>query len=372
MNLTLVFALGVAALAAYVLLTGKPKVSEDDVDDRMGVPQLYLEGLAIVRRESTINTNWAREYHRKHNLTGQMVLLTGSTKGLGRGIAAHLLSFGAKLVLPCRRCDFVVQRDQVFRDAKQSKYRDLGMGVEHFLEPIFVNVDLADWDEIDVLMDELVKLPKLKTVILNAGLVSPGNSTTKQGFESTFGVNFMSAAYLTQRVLDLGLMDKEHGRIVTVSSEDHRVSEPITKLLRERQLEFGQPWGTSVLDAMPRYDYSKLAMVTYFLALANRQPNVQVIDMCPGPVASDIAVNAAPWPIGQLVKKLMEFVMVDIEDASVPVVRLALSDEFIKTTGKHFHITQPRDPRSDAKDVKMQQLVYDWTQALLQRRAPPH
>ena len=64
------------------------------------------------------------------------------------------------------------------------------------------------------------------------------------------------------------------------------------------------PSDASVFNAMDRYAYSKLLLTTWSHELARRAPrNLIVRDICPGPVASQIA-REAPWPIGEITKGL--------------------------------------------------------------------
>jgi NAD(P)-dependent dehydrogenase (short-subunit alcohol dehydrogenase family) len=246
----------------------------------------------------------------------------------------------------------------LFADAQANKYRDVTVPLK-LAEPYFFNVDLANLDDVDSFIAEYKKagLGPAKALINNAGLVSTSTDKTKQGFETTFGVNFVSAAYLTKRLLAEHLITD---RVVSVSSEDHRVSQSIDDIWRTKGKRFGEFWADGLIDALPRYDFSKLAMTTYFLALARKQSDVAVFDMCPGPVDSEIAISSAPWPIGNLVKTVMSYVMIPIDEAAIPVLRLAISDEFNGRSGEHLHISETRPARADARDVNLQDQVYNW------------
>lgn len=305
-------------------------------------------------------------------MKGKWVVLTGATKGLGRGIAAHLAAFGAQLVLPCRRCNFAEFKQQVASDAQQvfDKYKPKEtkpMKVST-VEPHVFDMDLADLDRVDAFVDWYVasKFPAADLLINNAGLVSMDVIVTKQGFEQTFAVNYLASVLLTESMLEKKLVK---GKIVAISSEDHRASKTIADTLKGERIKFGQVFGVRLLDSMPRYDFSKLLQTTYFLGLSRRIPN-PVIELCPGPVASDISLNAV-WPIGVIVKAVLDRIFVSPDQAAIPVLRLAIDERYATTTGKHFQLAEEKPARDDATDPKIQDQLFEMTAELLKRRAPP-
>lgn len=334
--------------------------------------KLILEGFDIDAANKQVLSEFAKKHHDEKNLKDLVVLVTGATKGIGRGVAAHLASFGAKLVLPCRKCNFTQLEEQLNQDAFEYHNRYSSKKVSKPFEikkPIIFNVDFADLDQIDDFVKNYMELelPPFDVFVSNAGLVSPEHSKTKQGFELTFGVNYLAACYLTQKLLDNNLIK---GRIISVSSEDHRSVEEIAVVLKKNgNLKLGQYFSNGIIDVMVRYDFSKLLQTTYFLALSKKIPN-QVIDMCPGPVASEIA-GSAPWPLGDITKYIMTLLLRRVDDAAIPITRFAISNEYDGVSGRHFHIVEEKPARKDATDPVIQELVFLETQELIRMRRPP-
>jgi NAD(P)-dependent dehydrogenase (short-subunit alcohol dehydrogenase family) len=283
---------------------------------------------------------------------------------------AHLASWGAHVIVPCRRCQDGLQ-EQILTDAQS--YRALYDGGKVPLRSVNVDVyqgfDLADMDSIDAFVQYCKKKGvRIPILIANAGLVEPNPTRTKQNFEAVFGVNFFGNAYLTSRLLAEGVLLPD-ARVVSVSSEDHRVGASVEEQMARTGKPFGYFWGHGITDVMDRYMYSKLAQTTWFLALG-RKTNLSVIDMCPGPVGSEISSNS-PWPLGTIVTYLLGVLFPSIQRASMPLVRFAISPEYAKVKADHFHLGEKRPARADARDVQVQDKVWDWTLQMFDKRSAP-
>ena len=169
-------------------------------------------------------------------LAGQRIVVTGATRGLGRGVAAHALALGADLVLTCRRgCDDLpaVRADaealltQYGADKSSNKNKNKNM-VDT------VPLDLADLESVE-----------------------RGAEAIAARWPASMHACCRAAA---------------------------RLNGP------------GAPWGSGVLGAMDRHAHSKLASTTFALELARRRPDLLVSDVCPGPVTSDIAGGTRATP----------------------------------------------------------------------------
>ncbi len=86
---------------------------------------------------------------------GQTIIVTGSNRGLGSGIAAHLAAGGARLVLPCRRLpvNLTAAREKI-SDMASSILRKYGNTSSHGssrdgIDIIFVEMDLASLKSIE-------------------------------------------------------------------------------------------------------------------------------------------------------------------------------------------------------------------------------
>jgi len=332
---------------------------------------MVSEAVGIYYRTSAETLAWIGAQHKKPlDLSKATILLTGGNRGLGRGIAGHLASFGARLLLPCRRCPPDLKQ-QVLDDARE--YRALYGGdpatVRDVRVDVFSDFDLADWASVDALVSKLVAQGVTVTVLVaNAGLVDTTASRTKQDFELTFGVNFVGSAYLTTRLLDGGVLAR-NARVVSVSSEDARVGPPIAEVLQRTGKPFGAFWGDGLLDTMDRYMYSKLAQTTWYLALA-RKTQLQVIDMCPGPVGSDISMSA-PWPLDVIVTPVLALLFPTVHRAAIPVVRFAVAPEYANESGSHYHLGEKKPTRADASDPVEQDKVWAWAREAFATASPP-
>lgn len=177
--------------------------------------------------------------------TVRVVLVTGSTDGLGREVARRLAAGGAHVIVHGR---------DVARGA--SLVREIETSTPGSAR--FFRADFADFDRIRALADSVRRhYDRLDVLVNNAGiLVSPDERpVSSDGLELHFQVNYLAGFLLTHELLPL-LRRSAPARIVNVSS---RSSEPLD--FDDLMLEEGYSAGRA-------YGQSKLAQVMFTFELA--------------------------------------------------------------------------------------------------------
>ncbi|MCS4266579.1 3-hydroxybutyrate dehydrogenase [Serratia sp. BIGb0163] len=138
------------------------------------------------------------------NLQGKTALVTGSTSGIGLGLAASLAAAGAQVIL------------NGFGEVEQAKAHIAGLGVA----PGYHDADLSDPQQIADLM-RYVELEFGGTDILvnNAGIqhVSPLESFPADKWNAIIAIN-LSSVFHTSRLALPGMRERGWGRIINVAS----------------------------------------------------------------------------------------------------------------------------------------------------------
>ena len=148
-------------------------------------------------------------------LEEQRILVTGSTDGLGRGVAAELARRGARVLVHGR-------------DPAKVEEAARAVGAEAGLV-----ADLADLTQVRRLADEA---GELDTLVNNAGVIEPERRESADGYELTLAVNHLSHFLLTELVLP-GM--REPARVVNVSSmgqaplEVQEAADDVTRTVHE-------------------------------------------------------------------------------------------------------------------------------------------
>ncbi len=139
------------------------------------------------------------------DLTGQRILVTGVSAGLGVETARALAAHGASVV---------------------GAARDLGKAAKataHIASLELVQLDLASLASVRACADALVAAgTPFDRVIANAGVMATPKGTTADGFETQFGTNHLGHFVLVNRIASL---IKDGGRLVNLSSAGHRYSD---------------------------------------------------------------------------------------------------------------------------------------------------
>ena len=133
------------------------------------------------------------------DLSGQTVIVTGASNGIGRAAAAALANAGARVVLAVRDQGRGEAAAATMPGATEVRVLDLARldSVRRFA---------AGWEgEIDLLIN-------------NAGVMVPPLTRTADGFELQFGTNHLGHFALTNL-----LLPNVTGRVVTVSSSVHQM-----------------------------------------------------------------------------------------------------------------------------------------------------
>jgi NAD(P)-dependent dehydrogenase (short-subunit alcohol dehydrogenase family) len=143
--------------------------------------------------------------------TSRTAVITGANTGLGYETAAALAAKGANVVLAVRNLD---KGKEAARRIEQST-----PGAQVTLQQL----DLTSLASINAAAGELRdQYDTIDLLINNAGVMWTPKSTTKDGFELQFGTNHLGHFAFTGLLLDR-LLPVEGSRIVTVSSQGHRI-----------------------------------------------------------------------------------------------------------------------------------------------------
>lgn len=147
------------------------------------------------------------------SLKGKVIIITGSTGGLGMEAAKTLLKHGAHVIFAVRN----LSKGEAVRKSIIEDGGATGKGT-------VLKLDMTDLRSVESFAKSFLalKLP-CHVLMLNAGIMMPKElEKTVQGYESQFGVNHLAGFYLTKllekKILESGTVE-DPARVVYVSSE---------------------------------------------------------------------------------------------------------------------------------------------------------
>jgi NAD(P)-dependent dehydrogenase (short-subunit alcohol dehydrogenase family) len=240
-------------------------------------------------------------------MVGKTVLITGSTDGVGRYVAAKLAAAGAKVLIHGR---------------DQARARTLADQItrEGHAEPIFYQADLSSLSGARRLADAVIAdQHRLDVFISNAGIGSrtlgPERRTSADGYELRFAVNYLSGFLLAHLLLPL-LKASAPSRIVNVAS------------LGQHPIDFDDVMITRGYNGARAYAQSKLAQIMFTIDLADqlRESGVTVNSLHPATYMNTTMVReGGVTPIST------------VEQGGDAILHLAAGDDVADKTGLFFN-----------------------------------
>ena len=149
-------------------------------------------------------------------LAGRAAIVTGSTSGIGLGIAEALASRGANVVI------------NGFGDAHEIERLRAGLAAEHGIKALFDGADMSKPEAIARMVGRAEdELGHVDVLVNNAGIqhVAPLESFPPEKWDAVIAID-LSSAFHTTRAVFAGMKARKWGRIVNVASAHGLVASP--------------------------------------------------------------------------------------------------------------------------------------------------
>ena len=147
---------------------------------------------------------------------GKTALVTGSTSGIGLGIARALAREGVDVIL------------NGFGDAKEIETLRLGLAAEHDVKVRYDGADLSKQDQIEAMMAKaLEEFGAIDILVNNAGIqfVAPIDEFPVDKWNAIIAIN-LTASFHTIRLALPAMKAKKWGRIINIASAHALVASP--------------------------------------------------------------------------------------------------------------------------------------------------
>ncbi len=224
---------------------------------------------------------------------GEVAVVTGASRGIGRAVASRLAAEGAKVVAAARTVDALAE---------------LAAGTDAIRA---VPADVAERSDVDRIFEAADDLGGCSILVAAAGvLVNAGvEDTTDEAWGSTLGVN-LTGAFLCSRAAFKQMRGRGGGRIVLVSS-------------------LSGVYATEKFPGLLAYNASKHGVVGLMegLAVEGREHGISAISLSPGAVDTemlraanpDLRAGLQPEDVARLVADLLDGPIAAMSGANVPL-----------------------------------------------------
>ncbi|MBT9560418.1 MAG: SDR family oxidoreductase [Myxococcales bacterium] len=266
---------------------------------------------------------------------GPLVLVTGSTDGIGRQTARGLLERGARVIIHGRSEGRV-------EGTIDGLANELGASLEG--RAFGATGDLASLASIRALADDLLsRFDRLDVLLHNAGVFETDAALTDDGFERTIAINHIAPFVLTHALL--GPLGAARGRVVTVSSIAHQRGRIIPESFQD----------LAGFEGYRAYAQSKLANVLFANAMAERLAPVGVTSnsLHPGVVGTKLLEKGFGMNGND-----------SLEEGAATSIHLALSPGVAGVTGAYFVRSSAVAPSALARDRAAAEALYALTAQL--------
>ncbi|OZC10972.1 oxidoreductase, short chain dehydrogenase/reductase family protein [Onchocerca flexuosa] len=217
----------------------------------------------------------ATDNHRRRS-----VLITGANQGIGYHTALQLCAKGYRVTIACRNIEKA-------KNACASIVNRLGNSASID----FIIIDLSELSSVSKSVHMITAQKRCyDIIILNAGVLLPKLFKTKDGFDTTFQVNYLSQFYLLNELIGVAT-PKEGVKIITLTSILYKFLCPkISSKYDCMQKMFSPSSGTS---GWLSYARSKLATAMLACYL-DRIEGIQAVGVHPGAINTAISSNISP------------------------------------------------------------------------------
>ncbi len=266
-------------------------------------------------------------------LRGKTVVITGASSGIGAEAARRLAERGAAVAVVGRspeKTAAVAQR-------------------------IGGRAHLADYGRLDdvrrLAADLLAAYGRIDILANNAGAIFTRPTTSADGHEMTFQVNYLAPFLLTNLLLDRLAMAPAGARVINTGSN----------VYRRARLDLDDLDGTrSQHRDQQAYPASKLATIlfTQELARRTRDTGITAVAFHPGVVATDLGRDS---PVFRLMNSwLGRAVLSTPRQGAEPLLHLATIPKPQTINGGYFNRLKPEDPANEqARDPDLARQLWE-------------
>jgi NAD(P)-dependent dehydrogenase (short-subunit alcohol dehydrogenase family) len=272
---------------------------------------------------------------------GSVILVTGSTDGIGKETARVLAERGARVIIHGKNEDKTYRvRDEIASIAK--------------VPPESVVADFRVLDEVQRMGEEVAtRFPSLRVLVNNAGVYNKEKQMTPDGYESTFQIHYLAHFLLTHLLLDR-LMHNATARIVNCTSRLHEEAEyGFENLLQSFTAENGY-------DPDNAYSNAKLALTMFNMEFADRIRGSGVTMNCVHPGAVDTKLLRAGYGTAK------EAVPPAI--GAKYLVNLVVNPTFEHLTGAYFNRMDHEQADKRVYDRQLRQKLWQYSQHILKHK----
>jgi NAD(P)-dependent dehydrogenase (short-subunit alcohol dehydrogenase family) len=247
----------------------------------------------------------------------QVILITGSTDGLGREVARRLAADGHHVV--------VHGRNRERGEALLAEIEAEGKG-----SAAFYAADFASLDEVRELAAAITRdYERLDVLVNNAGIWASGNNARRlsaDGHELQFAVNYLAGYLLTRELLPL-LKRSAPARIVNVASA------------AQTPIDFDDPMIERGYTGGRGYGQSKLAQIIFTFDLAGELDGTGV---------TVNALHPSTLMDTQMVRDAGVTPRSTVDEGARALIRLITAPD--AGTGQYFNVLQPARANAQAYD----------------------
>lgn len=326
-------------------------------------PTLAVVGISIAVCSKTYSALVRVRRPPLPRLDGRIVVVTGSSAGIGQETATQLLELGATVLFACRS----------EARAKAALAAACSQSGAPPSRAAFVPLDLASCASVVDCAAAVARAGdgRCDVLVCNAGLLHPQRTLTKEGWEANLACHALGHHLLAKLLLPLLRASPSGGRVVSVSSTLHKTARAAELL--------ADPMSEQRYAMFDAYARSKLAQIALTNELQRREASagsgVVCVSLHPGNVITEVT-REMPRPVQlayRAVAPLIRFGAPSLHDGAATSVYAAAARPPSLTAGAsstslrgaYLERCERAMPHLDAADEAVGRAVWELAERLL-------
>ncbi len=286
-------------------------------------------------------------------LIDKTVVITGGNAGIGKESAIAIASMGARVIFTSRDAERGAEALAEIKERSGSKNVDL------------LSLDLASLASIRSFASEVTsRTDRIDVLLNNAGLLQTSQSTTVDGFETTFGVNHLGHFLLTNLLtgsLTKTAADFGGARVVVVASNAHKFA--------RNGIDFDDLDRVKNYSAFGVYGESKLANILFANEFAKKfaDTGITANSLHPGYVASRFGRDGDTGRLDWAVALGAQLFAISPKKGAETSVFVSTATSTATQTGGYYEKSRLKKPAPQALDAGAAQRLWEVSTALVDR-----